>query len=358
MSLRFDWINALYDRAVRDGDHSRLQMIDFYTQACRVSDDRPDERLNLLQAGHALAVQLNEPWCVMFFEGWKITTFLTFKQDALSALDLAARAALEVNKPIYQGSPFRASINLQLVAAYRLLDPVAHEPAIRAAFNVIREQGAAFEDFGPYYWQQWAYFLEALDDPHALTAAWGYVAAARNCPTEDSRAHYGMSALNLVCELLVGYEPATARAQMAELSAQAETYARMKKRQSLIAASLMWRAVAARWDGDERLARQFYERAFAIQNRLNTPTIAAHPGAIVYHQSNEEWNDALRVCQAELRVLRKHRQLFRETKLRLKKCELLKLAGRDWTREIERTRKVARELKSRDYWVAKLDALI
>ena len=357
MNSRFDWINVLYDRAMRDGDHPRLRMIDFYNQAHRVSDDCPDERLGLLEAGRALAVQLNEPWCVMFFEDWKITT-LFFKQDIRGGLDLAARAVLEVNKPIYDGSPMRASINLSLAAAYRSIDPIFHQNAIRAAFDVIREQCAAFDDFEPFYRQQWAYFLNEVDDPQALTAAWDYVAAARNCSTEYLRAHYGMSALNLVCKVLVMREPQTARVLLGELSAQAETYAHVQKRSFLIATSLMWRAVAARWGGDESDARQFYERAFAIQNRMDTPTIAVHPGAIVYHRANEEWDEALRVCQCELRLLRKQKKAFQETELRLKKCELLKLAGRDATRDIARARAAARELKSRAYWDAKLEALL
>ena len=357
MSSQWDWLRAFRARATRDGDHSRLQMINFYNQASRVSYDQPDERLTLLEAGRVLAVQLNEPWWVMFFEEWKIVSLFA-KRDLYGALDLAARAVLEVNKPIYDGSPLRASLNLSLVAAYRGIDPIAHQDAIRAAFEVIREQCAAFDDFEPDYRQNWAYFLDEIDDPDALTAAWDYVAAARNCPTESLRAHYGMSALILVGSILVVREPQTARVMLGELAEQAETYAHLKKRQSLIASSLMWRAVAARWNGDERVARQFYERAFAIQNRLNTPLLAVNSGAVAYHRLNEEWDEALRICQRGLRIFRVQKLTFSETKLRLKKCELLKCAGRDWTREAERTRVVANKLKSRNYWFAKLDALI
>ena len=357
MTSRFDWIDLLYDRAVRDGDQSRLRMIDFYNRARCVSEDRPDERLNLLEAGRALAVQLNEPWCVMFFEEWKITALLTFKQDAQGALDLAVRAAVEVNKPIYDGSPFRASINLELVAAYRLIDPIAHQKAMRAAFAVIHKYGAAFDDFEPYYQQQWAYFLDAINDPHALVAAWDYVAAARNRPTEKSRAHYGVGALTLVCKILATREPSTAREIVGELAQQAEAYARAKKRERSTAKALMWRAVAARWDGDENGASEFYRRAFAIQNRLNTPWNAASFGAIVYHEINREWDDALRVAQNKLRVLRAHKLTFQEARLRLKKCELLKKAGRDWSREANRLRNVAALLPSEKHWHEKLAEL-
>ena len=357
MSSIWDWLFDYHRAALQCNDYSALRLVGHYMRAGDVPPDSPDERFAAFEAGHALAVQMREPWWEMFFEGWKISTLLVYKQDARAALDLAARAALEVVKPVYDGSPFRASINLELVAAYRALDPIAHEKPIRAAFEVIRRYGAGFDDFRPHYLQQWAAFLDALEEPDcsdALAAAWDYVAEAQNQDEPGSRAHYGMSALNLVCKLLVRYEPATARAQLGELAALSEIYAREKKRDSLIASALMWRAVAARWNDEPDEAARLYRRAFAVQNRMTTPHNAVGLGAMVYHQTCEEWDEALRVCQAELRVLRRHGLGFQEARLRLKKLELLRRAGRDIAREVRRTRAFVARLPSHKYWDAKI----
>ncbi len=358
MSSIWDWLADYQHEAIRNGDYAALRLVGHYIRAGDVAPNSPDERFAAFEAGHALAIQMREPWWEMFFEGWKISTLLVYKQDARAALDLAARAAIEVVKPVYDGSPFRASINLELVSAYRALDPIAHEKSIRAAFDVIRRYGAGFDDFRPHYLQQWAAFLESLEEPDGsatLAAAWDYVAEAQNQDEPSSRAHYGMSALNLVCKLLVRYEPATAREQLGELAAQAEIYAREKSRDSIIASALMWRAVAARWNDDDAEAAQLYGRAFAVQNRMTTPHNAVGFGAIVYHQTNEEWDEALRVCQDELRVLRSHGLAFQEARLRLKKLELLQWAGRDTARETRRARAFVERLPSRKYWEEKLD---
>lgn len=350
MSSAWNWIRDYYQAAERDGDIERLRLIDFHSRGFEVGHERPDERLAIYDAGRAHAARLNEPWWEMFFEHWKIETLLFSKQDARGALDLAARAVIEVARPQYANLPERASLNLNLVSAYMQLDPIGHADKIRAAFGYIRESCIMYDEFRPYHAQQWTSFLEAVGDPEATPAAWEHLRLA----DESDSDHYRMGALLLLCKVLHQMEPQVARVIMPELAAHAERCARSEERERAIAAALMWRAVGARWEGDEDGASDFYRRAFAIQNRMNTPKNAVGFGAIVYHETNEEWDEALRVAQNELRALRAHKLTFPEAKLRFKKCELLKKAGGDWAREATRLRAVAVSLPSQGYWEAKL----
>ena len=353
MSSAWNWIRDFYQAAERDGDAERLQLLDYHQRGFEVGHERPDERLAIYDAGRALAARLNEPWWEMFFEHWKIETLLFSKQDARGALGLAARAVTEVAKPKYANLPERASLNLNLVSAYMQLDPIGHAAKIRAAFGYIREHCIIYDEFRTYHAQQWTAFLEAVGDPAATAAAWEHLRLA----DESDSDHYRMGALLLLCRVLQQTEPEIARAIMPELAASAERYARSEERERAVASALMWRAVGARWAGDETGAAEFYRRAFALQNRMNTPKNAIGFAAIVYYESRQEWNEALCVAQNELRVLRAHKLTFPEAKLRLKKCELLRRAGRHWAREAARLRAVAARLPSEAHWSSKLAEL-
>ncbi len=330
-----------------------MALLDFYTRAIEFGHERPDERLALYEAGRASAHGLGEPWWEMFFEHWKIETLLFSKQDPQSALDLAARAVAEVAKPRYDGMLERASLNLNLVSAYVQLDPIGHDAKIRAAFDYIGGHCVMFREFAPYHAQQWASFLDAVSDPHAVEAAWRHLQLAEQSGSD----HYRMGAFLLLCKVLVQMEPPTARVLLGELSREAERCARSEGRERAIASALMWRALAARTDGDERAASGFYQSAWNIQNRMTTPHNAVNFGAVAFHREGGEWDAALGVCQKELRVLRAHQLTFLEAKRRLLKCELLRASGRSFEREGARLRAVAARLPSREYWEAKLEAL-
>ena len=353
MTSAWNWIRAFHERALRDEDAPRLRLIDIYARGIELGHERPDERLALYQSGRVLAAQLREPWWEMFFEHWKIETLLFSKQDARAALDLAARAVVEVAKPNYAALPERASLNLNLVSAYMQIDPIGHQKRIRAAFDYISENCIAYAEFAPYHAQQWTSFLEAVEDPQAVPAAWEHLRLAESSGSD----HYRMAALLLLCKVLYQQERPVARVLLGELAAYGEICARNEGRDRAVASALMWRALAARWDGDEEAAREFYASAWKMQNRLSTPKNAVNFGAVAFHEDAGQWDEALRACQAELRVLIAHKLEFLEAKRRLKKCELLRKAGRPWKPEAARLGKVAARLPSREYWAARLAEL-
>ncbi len=241
---------------------------------------------------------------------------------------------------------------LLLVSVHVKIDPIWHDSRIRATFSYLRECDS-WSGFPAFLAQQWAHFLDISDDESAPAAAWRYLKLADEIGSE----HYRADALLLLCKFLCQREPQTARALVGDFAAQAETLAAARKNNHDLANALMWRAVAARWEGDQNSASELYRRAFVVQNRMKTPHNVVGFGAIIYHETNENWDEALRVAQNELRVLRAHKLTFAEAKLRLVKCELLRRAGRDWAREAARLRAVAARLPSEEHWLGKLAEL-
>ena len=234
------------------------------------------------------------------------------------------------------------------------LDPVGYQRQLREAFAPLQAQCAQWSEFRCYYAQQWGHFLNDIEDAAALDAAWEYLRLA-----QESGVGWDLKcALTLLCLVLWRCNPALAREIGGELAADAETLARSEEQLDDVAMMQMWQAVAARARGDETQAQQFYRRAWKTQARTPHPQNDVHAAAVVFHEMHEQWNDALGVCQREIRILQRHDLHFLEVKRRFKKCQLLQQSGRPLARDIERTRRAARDLKSRAYWDEKLDALL
>ena len=177
--------------AVQRGDRQRMQLAILWERSVALSYERPDEKLAIYEQARALAHQLNEPYWAMFFDHWKIEVLLYEKHRPQEALKLAARAAFEVRKPLYDAFLYRPQITLSLTACYLKLDPLGYEAPLREAFAYAREQCAGDEELRPYFAQQWSRFLEAVGAPDAVPANWQHLHAASQSGTE----HYVLFAL-------------------------------------------------------------------------------------------------------------------------------------------------------------------
>ncbi len=353
MSSSWDWIGQYTDDALQEGDGQklRLSMISVYAEQIPPSD--PAGKLAMFRQGVALAKQLNEPWWEMFYAHWEIETLLHKQARPQEALAVAARANVEIRKPIYDHFPQRCGLQLNLVSCYLYLDPIGYETQLREAFAPLEKECAQWSEFECYYAQQWGHFLNDIEDERALDAAWEYLRLA-----QISAAAWDLKcALTLLCLVLWRAQPDLAHQIGGELAADCETLAREENQFDDIAMMQMFQAVAARSHGDEQSAQSFYRRAWQTQKRAPHPRNDVHGAAIKFHEIGGEIEKALAVCQQEIRILRRHKLRFLEVKARLKKCELLKQINHPIERDIARTRAAACELKSRDYWDAKLEAL-
>ncbi len=340
-------------RAVQNGDFERQQLAILWERSVELSYESPDQKLAILDQAGALARRLNEPYWDLFFDHWKIEVLLYEKHQPAAALKLAARAAFEVRKPIYDAFAYRPQITLSLTACYLKTDPIGYEKPLREAFEYARAQCQSDEELRPYFAQQWSRFLEAIGAPDAVEANWQHLYAAYQSGTE----HYVLFALVHLCSTLASYDFEAARAHIGEFSAVGLELCRIEERDREAAVFTMWAALAARWDGDENRARQFYARAYEMQKRLTSPHNAIQFAATLYHEEAGEWAEALRVVEDEIKVLQQHELAFLEAKRRLKQIELLRRLGRDAAGAIARLREVASGLKSREHWDGELTKL-
>ena len=353
MNSFWQWMRDFHFRAVENGDFERMQLAILWERSVELSYERPDEKLAILEQAGALARKLNEPYWDMFFDHWKIEVLLYEKHQPAAALKLAARSAFEVRKPLYDAFAYRPQITLSLTACYLKLDPIGYEPMLREAFEYARAQCQSDEELKPYFAQQWSRFLEAVGAPDAVEANWQHLYAAYQSGTE----HYVLFALVHLCSTLAAYDPSAARSHVGEFAALGLELCRIEERDREAAMFTMWLAVAARWDGDENEARKLYARAYELQNRLSSPHNAVDFAGAIYHETANEWNEALSVVENEIEVLQAHELKFLEAKRRLKQIELLGKLNRDTAGAAAQLRAVASGLKSRDYWEGELQKL-
>ena len=353
MTSFWQWMRDFHWRAVQNGDADRMQLAILWERSVELSYERPDQKLAILDQASQLAARLQEPYWVMFFDHWKIESLLYEKHQPAAALKLAVRAAFEVRKPIYDAFAYRPQITLSLTACYLKTDPIGYEKPLREAFEYAREQCRADAELRPYFAQQWSRFLEAVGAPDAVQANWEHLYAAYESGTE----HYVLFALVHLCSTLASYDLPAARAHIGEFAQLGLELCRIEERERETAVFTMFAALAARWDGDNRRARQLYERAWELQKRLSSPHNAVQFAGTLYHEEAGEWEEALRVVEDEIAVLQKHELTFLEAKRRLKQVELLKRLGRDTSGAAAQLRGVASGLKSREYWDAQLNEM-
>ncbi len=349
----WQWLWDFEDRARREGDASRVRLATFYEIAERIPHDSPDEQLAAYEAARALAIQLGERWCELFYEHWVIEVMIFGKQQPRQALDRAVRAVFETSKPEFSAFPQRLDLQMNLASAYAVIDPIGYETELRALFAHIEAGCDQFCDGRVYYCQLWGYFLERIEDPGAVDAGYRYLEAAE----ESGDDHYISDAFALLCAALVEFDPTNARLQLRDLAATGEAGARREAHNRRIASFLMWRALAARWDGQESEAKRFYRQAMTLQNRLPPPRASALFGAMEFHLAGGDIEKALQICQAKIRILHAHKLTFFVADCRLKKCRLLHQLGRDISQDAKRLRRVAAKLRSKEHWEKRLGEL-
>ena len=349
MNSSWDWLDAAAMRAYEARDEPLMRLCQLREQAEDASHDVL-ARLALYRQGRDLATQMGEHFWARYFEFWLIDTLLHKLSRPHEALDLAARAAVEVAKPGYDALPQKCSLQLILIACYLALDPIGYQDLIRAAFDAVGADNAQWFDCQLYHAQLWSHFLSDTQNEGALDAAWEYLRLAE---TE----HQGWDvkcALNLLCSLVWRCDE---RQSLSEIAAESERLSGLYDQNDDIAESQMWRAVAARYEGDEPAAQRFYRLAWKTQKRAPHPQDDAHKAAVIYHEIGGEPRQALEVCLLEIEVLSGHNLAFLEAKSRLKACALMRQLGVSMDEQAARLRALTAELRSKSYWEAQLRRL-
>jgi hypothetical protein len=336
----YDWIQAYRSDAGASNDSEALRMLALYHAGKGLAATDPQRGLALLGEARALAVRRREPWWPLHIDHWRLQLLLHYLRDVSRALDLAVQAALEVRKPAYDHFPQRVCLQEDLIYAYLFSDPVGYADLIGQALDYMREQTA--EDLDCRHCIQsctteWHMRCGRLDEAEA--------SARRSLQLADgpSQAHPASGALSDLCyldHLRGGWNALQGHAEAGEEAA------RQANRPAAVSEFLLWRAVAARQQGDEHQAQRLMRKAASRAGRLGAaPSLTFYDALRAFHTLGGDLNAALAARGRELEALAGKGQWFQECRARMDRCRLLRRIGRPLDVELAAAREAASRLR-------------
>jgi hypothetical protein len=351
----WEWIHDFEEEARRRGDPDRLRMARVHNEAYSYRQTDPDRMLAVLDEGRRLAVALAEPWWVVFFDHWRLETFIYYKDDYRGVIDLAVRLTLELRKPAYEGFPLRFGAWCNLVAAYLCVDPYGHRRAIQEAIDYLIRQGEA--EGGDRYLLQarrhwFAYEVGELEEAHRL--ALEELAMADADPDRHTARHHEVDTYKALCWIAFRQKD---WAGLAGYAAAGEERARAIQYRYELALFLLWRAVCARRDGRDDEAKRLCRQGVSRMAQLGQPPGESYFDALAeFHALGGELDAEWQVRQRELETTVGKGQLAYECQVRVKRARLLRRMGLPCDAEERAAREAARMLREPAWYLARLEA--
>lgn len=350
----WDWVDEFECRARIDGDQQRLRLVSFHPEAYALRHTNPDQMLALCEEGRRLAVALQEPWWVLFYEHWAIETCIYYKDDYRQILDRVVRATLECRKPVHDQHPLRFNIYCNLVAAYLCIDPRGHAEQVRQALDYLEslmpEEGE--EKYLLIARRQWfTWELDQLDESEALSRKLLALADAEY--DRHLALHHSVGVYAHLARI------AHRRRDWPRLSDYALTGEELSRRRGSrfeLALFLLWQALVARHEGREEDARRQQRLAAAQMARLGkSPDDAWFDTLAAFHELGDNMTAALRTRDHQLEVILGKGQFDSEWKCRLERCRLLVKMGRSVEEEATAAREAAGRLRDSAFALRQLE---
>jgi hypothetical protein len=349
MSLT-DWLLKSMFEARANHDAERTRLFDLIFDASNYRYTHPERTLAMYREARALAETLAEAWLVMYIEHWTLQTLLYSTGDCRTALELAAKATVEVRKPQYDQLPQRICLHEDLIGAYLYSDPAGYTAELSEAFDYMeREISPDYECRMCLQSQQisFAICLDRIDEGRDL--------AQKFLAMSQKSVHHTASALAQLCE--IAYRRQDFK-NLSEWAVAGEGAARKNDASRLIAEFLAWQAAAARRNGDEKQAASFYQKAAVQAGTLGAILDAAYYDALCdYHESAGEHELALRLRERELAGLIGKGKTYAECQCRLKQLRLLSRLGRPVADELANAREAASRLRNPAPILEQIDTL-
>lgn len=349
----WEWIHGFEADARRRGDKERLRLSRIHTEAYSHRQSDPERMLATLDEGRRLAEALAEPWWAMFFDHWRLETFIYYKDDYREVIDLAVRLTLELRKPMFEGFPLRFGSWCNLVAAYLCVDPVGHRRAIQEAIDYLRSQGQA--EGGDRYLLQarrhwFAYEVGELEEAHRL--ALEELAMADADPDRHTARHHEVDTYKALCWISYRRKDWPG---LAGYAAEGEERSRAINYRYEWALFLLWRSVCARREGRDALAHRLCLEGKNKMGLLKQPPGESYFDALAeYHTLGGDLDAAWLVRQRELETTLGKGQLAYECQVRVKRARLLRRMGQPFEAEERAAREAARLLREPAWYLAKL----
>jgi hypothetical protein len=335
-----EWVWKHAERAYEARDRESYQLVALTRQAVPMIRDDPDQALELLAEGIALAERLEESWFMRFFEHWSIQALLFHKRDPNKALPMAEAAVQETTKPEYADFPQRICLREDLISSHLHRDPLGYTAEIEEAIGYMqveippdcacRHCLASLQTEFLLAKKQWEAAEQAALD--AIRSAW---------PASDY--HHALAAYASLCQ--ISYE----RREWTNLrhwSEAGKTFEGQDVGASSIPELLLWQAAALRRIGDASSAATEYRRVRAKTRRgTAVPSPGFFDALFAYHEADPDPRPAIAVCTLELEQLSGSGETMRECRVRLRRRSLLAQRGLPVAEEETAIRSLAASLR-------------
>lgn len=347
----WDWVREFVEDAAAEGDERRMRLVAHY-QSAQDLKDTPDAALAELERGRRLAVELGEPWWVLFFEHWKLQCLLNHAQDTTRAMPLAVAATVEARKPAYDGCPQRLCVHDDLITAYLSLDGPGYAKEIAESLAYMEAEVSERAECRFCILQNRAELAEYQgDEPVLRASAERLVGVAQ----EEGDAFNEVYCQAWLCLLAWRAKDMTALAMHA---AQGAALCEETDLPGHEAEFLVWRACLARLDKQEREAAYHLRQAEAILARTQRPPGSRYFDArCAFHAMAGEREQELAAREREIATLQGKSKHFREARARVEQCRLLKELGRPTAGAAGPARQAVARLRQPGEMAARLAAL-
>ena len=353
----WEWIDDFAARARSAGDRERLRLTGVLGEAYEYRHTNPDRMLALFAEGRRLALALEEPWWVLFFDYWHVETLIYYQEDYRTLLDAAVKLTVDVHRPAFVQHPLRLPIAANLIAAYLCIDPHGYADEIRGALDYALCEGMPHD--GVLYLflfrQEWfAWEMGRLDEARAVCER--IVGLAESDPEPHRALHHLVGAHVCLCRI------AHRRRDWDGLDLWARAGEELAQRRGgryEKALCVLWRAVWARHEGMDADARRLCRAGTAQMARLGRlPDEVYFDALCQFHELGGELENALTARERQRSIVADRGQLATECLNALHRCRLLTMMGRPLEEACGHVRAAAARLRRPAYYLDKLDRLL
>jgi hypothetical protein len=354
MSARWEEFHRYAGAWHASGDRARLRLIDGYHEGMRYRESHSDHQFEVMTQCRDEARRLNEPWWVLFFEGWRLDALTAGKHDFGRALPLAIELMTRFSSPEGLAHPNHDDILLNVLYIYSQVDPFGHRDELERGFEVLAGRIGNAADDGRLVlnFRKAEYYLgtERWDEAHELAQLSLDLANLR-----ESRWHrtWTLFLLCRTCHSLRLWDELAAHAEvMAEQSAASADLRRT------LADAWLWLALTQQARGDERRAARSFQTGMRHLEGLDRRNeISADPIA-EYYELLGNGKAAVGVRDRELEDVAKSGALHRVALINIERCRLLKVGGELGEADIRQAREAAERMHQPTWYLKKLDQMI
>ena len=354
MSDQYDeyyrWVN-LWAAA---GDRERLQLTDIFHEAFACHETDTDRSFALFTRGRDEAARLHEPWWVLFFECWRLTSLTSHSGDVGRALPLAMQLMVQFNSPIGRGHDWRNAILVEVLNTYLSIDPVGYREEIERGFAHLDGE-ILLADRYVFNYRRVAYHIATDRWDTALDLALRALAEANQAPDPSTRIWHEAWTLFQLCSIY------NALGNMDLLAAHAEHMAELSRGHLQLrrtqAAGLFWLAVTERTAGKEKSATSHFHKGIRMLRRVVTRDMICADPIAKYHELGADYRTALKVRERELAEVAKRGLRHDECDIHVKRCRLLALLNELTPADLDAARQATGKLRVPEGFLNKLDRI-